>query len=194
MARLHNNKKINNVIPTLVVLLAVAATLAACQTAAQINATAQSTRYAWCTQQTAICSNLCGYKTTSNVCNYNTLVFSCVCGNGTSLNFNETADQTIPYFTCLNYKWLPCFQGCPAGSQVCVDGCNTQYVCGKVKANPNATLSAINANTGSTDTIDVSLLNTAATKTSSPLDNEAAVNGGLAGAIAAVVLGAVAAL
>ncbi|KAI9184237.1 hypothetical protein H9P43_003290 [Blastocladiella emersonii ATCC 22665] len=131
---------------TLATLAALAAILSAgsqpasAQTAAQINATAKATRVGWCQLQVAMCSNVCAAKTQTNVCDVGSLAFACVCGNGTRIDFTNSVDLTIPYFTCITYQWQPCVNACPAGDQKCADTCNAQFVCGKVKADPNATV------------------------------------------------------
>ncbi|RYP78537.1 hypothetical protein DL771_000490 [Monosporascus sp. 5C6A] len=57
-----------------------------------------SLRSAWCRSQNNACDNLC-QQATNNDCDPETLVFSCVCSNGESPDFNEYRD-TIPFFVC----------------------------------------------------------------------------------------------
>ncbi|KAI9217177.1 hypothetical protein BC828DRAFT_269283 [Blastocladiella britannica] len=136
----------NTVFAAAMLVLALVSSVSA-QTAAQINATDVNTRRAWCTNQVNMCLNVCNQKVTANACNFNTLAFNCACSNGTTVNFDEAVDLTIPFFTCLNYKWQPCFNACPAGDQPCQDKCNSQYVCGKVKASPVVIVTATASST-----------------------------------------------
>ncbi|KNE56254.1 hypothetical protein AMAG_02088 [Allomyces macrogynus ATCC 38327] len=136
----------------LAVILALAATVAA-QTAGQINATSPATRQNWCLQQTSVCKTYCSQQAPINTCDWKTLAFQCRCkGNDTDVSFNDNIDLTLPFFICLNYKWQPCVNACPAGSQPCQDKCNADFPCGKVKTNPNITVTTTTDSTTATST------------------------------------------
>ncbi|ORZ38869.1 hypothetical protein BCR44DRAFT_98614, partial [Catenaria anguillulae PL171] len=107
--------------------------------AAQINATAVETRVAWCQHQTSLCTNVCAWQTLANVCSVSSLAYTCVCKNGTRVDFSDAVDMTIPYFTCITYQWQPCISACPTTNSTCYDDCNARFVCGRVRGDPNKT-------------------------------------------------------
>ncbi|KNE56164.1 hypothetical protein AMAG_01999 [Allomyces macrogynus ATCC 38327] len=185
-------------VPTLFAVFLLVSTLiqlAAAQTAAQINATAVSTRVAWCQQQTAMCSSVCAFKTMTNVCSYTNLAFACVCTNGTRIDFSDSVDMTIPYFSCITYKWQPCVNACMPSDQKCVDACNTAYVCGRVKADPTKTVIAGTDSTTSTVTATNKAVITNNSGTVNALGNDAvarALVAGEAGVVAVMAAAAVA--
>ncbi|KAL7753808.1 hypothetical protein RI367_000740 [Sorochytrium milnesiophthora] len=131
----------------ILVLLCLSAVAAQTYNASQIASVDVSTRIAWCTQQTSVCSNVCANSVSSNYCNYNSLQYRCVCQNGTQPSFSSTIDLTVPYFTCLTFQWTPCFNGCSTGNQTCVDTCNSLYQCGHVQGNATSTAPAPAAST-----------------------------------------------
>ncbi|KAJ3367028.1 hypothetical protein GGF32_000089 [Allomyces javanicus] len=181
--------------PTLFAILLLMSTLvqlAMAQTAAQINATAVSTRVAWCQQQTAMCSSVCAFKTMTNVCSYTNLAFACVCTNGTRIDFSDSVDMTIPYFSCITF---PCINACMPSDQKCVDACNTAYVCGRVKADPTKTVIAGTESTTSTATATNKAVITNNAGTVNALGNDAvarALVAGEAGVVAVMAAAAVA--
>ncbi|KAL7748318.1 hypothetical protein RI367_006277 [Sorochytrium milnesiophthora] len=107
----------------------------------QVNKTALATKQMWCTSQTSICSNVCNnqFNLGGNVCSPSTLQYTCTCSDGRTPITDADVDLTMPYFACTYYFLTPCLNKCGPANQPCVDTCNTKYVCGHVKANPNAT-------------------------------------------------------
>ncbi|KAI9142209.1 hypothetical protein BKA69DRAFT_1068961 [Paraphysoderma sedebokerense] len=109
---------------------------------ALINTTDLATREAWCQSQVSVCENVCEFRVTDNKCSTRTLLWTCACANKEA-KIDEEVDLTIPYFTCLTYKWTPCFNNCAPSNQACVDSCNSRFVCGKIQARKqNGTTSA----------------------------------------------------
>jgi len=131
-------------------VLTIAVAIAHAQTAAQINNTDISTRESWCNSQVSVCDNICQGKSTQNSCSPKSLAWVCSCTNSTA-KIDEQVDLTIPYFTCLEYNWSPCFKACPPADQSCVDACNNKYVCGKVKANNTRTNTSDTSKTNTND-------------------------------------------
>jgi len=131
-----------------------AAGLAAAQTV-NPNSVDQSTRDAWCNDQTSACPILCSQttqstNTESNTCQASTLAWTCVCSDGTVPNGTQYS-MPIPFHECQEYV-VQCVQGCGQNNQ-CASDCQKNNPCGaQAPTRVNATSTTSTAASTSTST------------------------------------------
>lgn len=91
----------------------------------------KDTRAGWCTQQIAMCPNLCFDQSQVdadvNECNPDELTYKCICLDGSSPNLTEYT-LTMPFFLCSKSKEM-CKDNCK-GEQNCANACFTGKECG----------------------------------------------------------------